>query len=65
MDKSTKWFVGSNGNWFKDAAGARWCVWFAHTCRYGVSRNGVDFPERFDAALTAMNFAESKIEEVA
>lgn len=37
---TTEWFVGSNGNHFRDMGGFRYCVAYISRDRYEVLRNG-------------------------
>lgn len=45
-DLDHEWFVGSNGNYFRDQAGARYCAAMIGPRDFETARNGVVFGGR-------------------
>lgn len=52
-DEPKPWFVGSNGNWFRDMHGARYCVAYIGPNEFETLRNGIVFGSRYDNAINA------------
>jgi len=60
------WFVGSNGNWFRDMGGYRYCVAYIGSQQWEVARNGIVFGGRFDNinnAKAACEWDSNKVQD--